>query len=152
MPADRNDPAVPYQRRVLIGAMIVIALIVLLYFLWQAVYVLLLVFAGVLLAVLLRSLAEGVCRWTGLPVGWSLGLVSVALLGAIVLLVWLAAPALSKQVGELSEQLPQSIESLKARVAQHKWGRWFVANAPTTRQVAERSQQVLLRSPGMLMS
>ena len=151
-PADPDDAAAAYKRRVLIGATIVIALVVLLYFLWQAVYVLLLVFAGVLLAVLLRSLAEGVCRWTGLPVGWSLGVVSLALLGALALLVWLGAPALSKQVGELSEQLPQSIELLKERVAHHKWGRWFVANAPTTQQVAEKSQQVLLRSPGMLMS
>src|SRR5829696_733248 len=136
MPAAHDDPNAPYKRRVLIGAMIVIALVVLLYFLWQAVYVLLLVFAGVLLAVLLRSLAEIVCRRTRLPVGWSLALVSTALLGALGLLVWLGAPPLSKQVGELSEQLPQSIELLKARVAEFKWGRWFVANAPTTRQVA----------------
>jgi predicted PurR-regulated permease PerM len=146
------DPTAPFNRRVLSGAMIVITLIVLLYFLWQAVYVLLLVFAGVLLAVLLRSLAELVHGWTRLPIGWSLAVVCAATLVGIVLLVWLGAPALSKQVGELSEQLPQSIESLKSRVGQHKWGRWFVANAPTTQQVAERSQRILLRSPGALMS
>ena len=49
MPA-AQDPTTPFKRRVLSGAMIVLALIVVLYFLWQAVYVLLLIFAGVRLA------------------------------------------------------------------------------------------------------
>jgi predicted PurR-regulated permease PerM len=150
--ADHDDPAVPYKRRVLTGAMIVIALIVLLYFLWQAVYVLLLIFAGILLAVLLRSLAELVCRRTGLPVGWGVVLVSFALLVALALVVWLGAPAISRQVEELAEKLPQSLQSLESRVAQYKWGGWLAAHAPSTQQVAQRSQQMLLRSPGVLMS
>ena len=147
-----HEPTAPFKRRVLSGAMIVIALIVVLYFLWQAVYVLLLIFAGILLAVLLRSLAELVHGGTRLPVGWSLALVCFTLLGGLALIVWLGAPPLSAQLDELSDQLPASIENLKGRLAQYRWGRWFVENAPTTQQFAERTQRVLLRSPGALMS
>jgi predicted PurR-regulated permease PerM len=145
-----QDPTTPFKRRVLSGAMIVIALIVVLYFLWQAVYVLLLIFAGILLAVLLRTLAEYLHAWTRLPIGWSLAVVCATLLGGLALLVWLGAPPLSKQFEELADDLPRAVESLKARVAQYKWGAWFVANAPTTQQVAERGQRILLRSPGAL--
>ena len=151
MPA-AEEPTAPFKRRVLSGAMIVITLIVVLYFLWQAVYVLLLVFAGVLLAVLLRSLAELVQRWTRLRIGWSLAVVCVLLGGGLVLLVWLGAPALSKQLDELAADLPRSLESLKARVGQFKWGAWLVSQAPTTQEVTARGQRILLRSPGALTS
>ena len=113
-----QEPTDAFRRRILVGAMIVIALIVLLYFLWQAVYVLLLIFAGVLLAILLRSMAQGVSRLTRIPVGWSLVIVIVLLIGIFVLIGWLAAPPVSRQFDQLAEQLPQSVDSLKARLDQ----------------------------------
>ncbi len=148
MPA--KEPTEPFKRRVLAGAMIVIVLIIVLYFLWQAVYVLLLIFAGVLLAVLLRSLADALAARTGLSGGWSLTVVTLVILGLLVALVWLGAPAISRQVEQLAERLPSSIESLKQRVAQYKWGGFFVDHAPTTQEMTERGGKALWRASGYL--
>ena len=65
-------------------------------FLYYALYVLLLAFAGILLAVLLRGAAEWVAGKTGLSVNWSLAAVVVGLTLAFVLLGWLVAPRLTR--------------------------------------------------------
>jgi predicted PurR-regulated permease PerM len=137
MPAQTKagEPTEAFRRRILVGALIVIALIVLLYFLWQAVYVLLLIFAGVLLAVLLRSMARGVSRLTRLPVGWSLAIVVVVLLGLFALAGWLTAAPILRQFEQLVQKLPESVESLKARLRQHALGNVIVGAAPTTQEI-----------------
>ena len=148
-PAEQHTPE-PFKRRVLVGAMIVIALIILLYFLWQAVYVLLLIFAGVLLAVLLRGLAEFTAKHTRLSVGWSLAIVTLAIVALLVGIVWLAAPPISRQVEQLSEQLPQSIELLRERASQFKWGKWLVEHSPATQPVDQHAEKLVGQAGGFL--
>jgi predicted PurR-regulated permease PerM len=148
-PAEQHTPE-PFKRRVLIGAMIVIALIILLYFLWQAVYVLLLIFAGVLLAVLLRGLAEFTAKHTRLSVGWSLAIVTLAIVALLVGIVWLAAPPISRQVEQLSEQLPQSIELLRERASQFTWGKWLVEHSPATQPVDQHAEKLVGQAGGFL--
>jgi predicted PurR-regulated permease PerM len=50
---------------------------------WSAIEVLLLVFAGILLATVLRALADLLADYTPLSSGWSLLIVLLALLGAL---------------------------------------------------------------------
>jgi predicted PurR-regulated permease PerM len=63
--------------------------------LWHLVEVLLLAFGAVLVAVLLRVLAEPIARRTPLSNGWALGAATAALLAVIGIAVWLfgAEPA-----------------------------------------------------------
>ena len=113
-PVDKHPE--PYTRRVLIAVGIALGAILLTLFLYYALYVLLLAFAGILLAVLLRGAAEWVARKTGLSVNWSLAVVVVTTAAAFALLGWLLAPGLTRQANEFSKKLPQSLEKFEQRV------------------------------------
>ena len=58
-------PIPSFIRRAMIAVAIAVAALILVYFLWQAAHVLLLVFAGVLLAIFLRTLAEALFNERG---------------------------------------------------------------------------------------
>jgi predicted PurR-regulated permease PerM len=72
-----------FARRMVVAAgvaALVVALFVLVFFVARPLMV---IFAGVLLAVLLRALTDFVHRHTGVPCGLALWLVVLALLGAV---------------------------------------------------------------------
>jgi predicted PurR-regulated permease PerM len=138
-----------FARRVLVGAGIVAVVVCGVVLLWQAVWVLLVVFAGILLAVLLDTLVTGLGRWIPLRRGWLLLIVAVALGGLIGLLVWLAAPSVSEQFAQLSQRLPQSLDRIKSYLQQYGWGRqildhfWPWANGGNSGQVVAQAQNVV---------
>src|SRR5688500_17391824 len=103
-----NHPE-PYTRRVVIAAGLALAPILLTLFLYYSLYVLLLAFAGILLAVLLRGAAEWQARKTRLSVNWSLALVVVGTAAAFFLLGWLTAPGLTRQANQFARKLPESL-------------------------------------------
>ena len=84
--------------------------------LWKAAQVLLLFFAGVLLAVVLRTLSNWVARWTRLRDRWALTLVLVLLLAGTVLAVWLVAPRVAMEFRELQANLGGSVEEMSRRI------------------------------------
>jgi predicted PurR-regulated permease PerM len=117
-----------FARKVLVGAGIAAAVVCGAVLLWQAVWVLLVIFAGILLAVLLDTLVSGLGRWLPWRRGWILLMVAGAGLALIGLLVWLAAPSVTQQFGLLWQKLPQSLERIKAYLEQYGWGRQVVAH------------------------
>ena len=104
-----------FARRTVIAVGIVALALALASIWWYASEVLLLAFAGVLLAVGLRGLSDWVHRRTGLARGWSLALVSIAIVALIGLAVALFAASLAQQVSQLAEQLPQILDQLRQR-------------------------------------
>jgi predicted PurR-regulated permease PerM len=118
-------------------------------FLWIARDLLLLLFAGILLAVLLRTLAVWVSERTGLRLGWSLAIVSVVLFGSLVLAGVLFAPRLAEQVRQLSQTLPEAVSSLREQVQRTTFGGWILERIGTgggeqqQQQVQERAQIAL---------
>lgn len=89
--------------------------------LWYLVDVVLLAFAGVLLALLLRAPADGLARRMPLSPGWALAVVVVVALSAAVAGLWLFGAGLAGQLGELVHKLPALVEGLKDRLAQYDW-------------------------------
>jgi predicted PurR-regulated permease PerM len=88
-------------------------------------------FAAVLLAVLLRGLADRLDRRTGLGPGWSLAIVLVA---AVVLGVGGAYAVASMAAGQLDRlvsDLPRSLDQARAYLRQSEWGRAALDHAPT---------------------
>src|SRR5436305_11300115 len=77
---------------------------------WYAVDLLLLVFAGALLAVFLRGLSDGLSRHTPLSDSWSLAVVVLTLLAVFGVGAWLLAPDVSVQLDQVIELLPRSVE------------------------------------------
>ena len=107
---------------------------------WWLVDVLLLTFAGVLIAVLLRAPAD----WLSRPAGMSprlasaivLGVLSAALGGA----VWGIAPEVGRQFDELIAQMPGAMRELTGSLEQHGWGRWLVARGQNTGEMLARPE------------
>lgn len=118
-------------------------------FLWIAKYLLLLLFAGILLAVLLRTLAGWVAQRTGLRLGWSLALVALVLFGGMVLSGILFAPRLAEEVRQLSQRVPEAVSSLRDQIQQTTFGGWIldqIGTAGGAQQQEQQQQQVQERA------
>ncbi len=113
-----DDPRAPdgFARRAAVASAIFVAIVFVALFLWYSVYVLFLVFAGVLVAIMLRAMADVVRRYTRLSHRWSLAIVLVVLAGLMVGLWFLAVPPLSKQAAALTERLPQAWQTFQEKV------------------------------------
>src|SRR6185295_14896313 len=75
-------------------------------------HVLLVIFFGVLIGILLRSLADALGARTGMTRGWSLAAVVLVLVGLLGLGAWLAAPRIGKQLTVVSQKLPESFAKM----------------------------------------
>jgi predicted PurR-regulated permease PerM len=144
-PADpRPDPDVSerFARRVLLAALIVALVLGGLLLLWYAVWVLLVIFGGILMAVLLSAIAEGVAWLTRLSRGWSLVIVVLGLVVIFGTIGWLAAPSVSHQVDQLTDKLPASVQKLKGYLDRSAWGHQIVSRLWTPRGMGDNSQLV----------
>ena len=114
-------------RRALIVTTIATVFAVLLFVLWQASAVLLLVFAGVLLAVVLNGLALSISARVHTPYTISVSIVLLIATAVLILGVWMLAPRLSEQVDALSQQLPQALQQLRDKLGQYGWARYALS-------------------------
>jgi predicted PurR-regulated permease PerM len=118
-------------------------------FVWLVSSVLLLVFAGILLAIFLRSLSEGVREYTALTEGWSL---VVVLLGLAVLMglgSWLLTPSVAEQIDRLSERIPRSLQQLEHHVQRYEWSRQLFAQAPKAEEVLPEKGDMVATATGV---
>jgi predicted PurR-regulated permease PerM len=127
----RTPPGPPEEKGLVHRALIVIgvavAIVVLLVLLWYIADVLLLAFAGILLAILLRTPADWLSRNTPLSPGWSLALVILVIISLLGIGGWLFGRSAVDQMTQLfSKALPQSIDALKERVQPYEWGNLLI--------------------------
>jgi predicted PurR-regulated permease PerM len=118
-----SHPQPDFLRRVLIVAGIALLGLLVVALLWQTAQALLILFAGVLMAVFLHALSDFARKWLPLSAGWALALVCVLLVVALGLGSWLMAERISTQLGQLRQALPASVEQLKQRLKQTEMGR-----------------------------
>ncbi len=128
---------------------IITALVLILLLMWYAVNVLLLIFAGILLAVFLRGLSDAVSRYTKLPEGWSLAAVILTILLAVGGLTWWLAPQVAEQAVELRRALPESIKQGEAWLAQYGWGRQIIERMPTFDEAMPNGADAFSRITGI---
>lgn len=131
----------PFVRRVLIVLGLGLGVIVLALLAWRGSTALLVSFAGVLLAVLLRSLAQAVQRWRPIGNAAALAVVCAVLvvLGAVGAL--LLANPLQEQSAELLDALPKAAAQLRDQVARLPLGQRILA------QVSEPDQLSTVTGP-----
>lgn len=118
-----------HGQRVLLATGIVVGVVLLVLVLWYAMQVLLVAFAGVLLAILIRAPTDWLTQHSRLSETWSLAvvfLIAVLILSAVVALT---ATQLVSQLQQLSEQLPKSWEEFRHRLAQYPLGNWLARRA-----------------------
>lgn len=97
----------------------VIAAVILVFFAGK---VLVVAFAGILLAVVLSTFTEWVQRVTHLRRGWAYALVILLILGLMVGAALLIGPRVVSQAGEIANVIPQSLHRAESTLNQYGWG------------------------------
>jgi predicted PurR-regulated permease PerM len=106
----------PGNRTLVRSTLVVGGLVVLALLAWQLHHVLLLGFAAILLAVILRAAAEGVERITPIPAPWSLGVAALAILVLLAGFVALLGAQVQAEIGELADELPGLLDEAGERL------------------------------------
>ena len=114
------------SRLVLVVGVVALALLV-----WQVAGILLLTFAGVLVAVLLRTLQRLVERTLPLGDRWAFAVVMLLLLAATLLLSWFLAPRFSDEIDRLGVGIPAALQNLENSLEQYGWGENLLGNLPS---------------------
>ena len=99
--------------------------------LWQVSGILLLAFAGVLLGVLLRTLARLMERVLPLGDRWAFAAVIALLLTVTSLLGWFLAPRFGAEIDQLSVGIPAALQNLENRLEQYGWGKDLLGTLPS---------------------
>jgi predicted PurR-regulated permease PerM len=140
-----------FLKRVLTVVGVVTVVILLLLLLYFGIQVVLLVFAASLLAIFLNGVASGLRGWLGLAYGWCLAIVCLLLVAVAALGVWQVGPPLVKQARQLAETLPESLEKLRERLAEHGWMEPLVEDLPLSgEELGEKAGEVAAKAPGVL--
>ncbi len=138
-----------FAYRALVAIAIAIGAAVLVLLIWACAGVLLLIFGGVLLSVLLSSLARAVARWVPISYGWSLTAVLVLIILTGGLGVWLLGPDFAAQLSQLSESLPRSLQQLADRIGQHEWGRQILGKHFQIKSLLPDADQLIEPATGL---
>jgi predicted PurR-regulated permease PerM len=102
-----------FVRRLLITVGVVALALVL----WQGRAVLLLIFAAVIVAAVVRAVADPIARWAHLPSKVGLIVAVIALLALFVAASWLFGAEAAAQVRMLMDNLPEAWEKFRQRVS-----------------------------------
>lgn len=130
-----------------IGALFVAAFILL----WLASSVLLVVFAGLLLAILLDHLSRRLRRW--LPFRQQ-AVVSLLVVGGFAVLGlggWLLAPGVAEQTNELLEAIPRAVQQLQNSLRGYGFLQQILGSLPSPAQLAKEWKSIL-PSAGLFFS
>lgn len=144
MPEDQQEKkntSDSFTHRVLITVGIVIPILLILLLFGFAFKVLLLVLAAILIAAFFRGIASWVSQHTKIPMGWSLLIAVVGVLGLVVLANLLLAPQIAEQGQQLAEKLPQTIDNAKQQLEESQWGRQLINEIPEDPQKFLKSRE-----------
>jgi predicted PurR-regulated permease PerM len=122
-----------------IGLLFMIAIAIV----WVAAEVLLLVFAGTLVAVLLNAASRVLVQYLHLPRPVALGVVLATLFFILILGGYFLAPRIAGQIGELSELIPSAIQSVEQFLRSRAWGREVMEQVPATGDMFNNSPEIL---------
>ncbi|HEY9085791.1 MAG TPA: AI-2E family transporter [Candidatus Tyrphobacter sp.] len=128
----------------------IIVAIVLAATIWLAHDTLLLAFAGILLALLLRSVAEAFARAFRLPMVWSVWLSTLALAAAVFLCLMLLGNAALRQMDQLRDIFPAALRSLTDELRQTSIGVWIAGNSANLSGVIPDTAHLLTGATGII--
>ncbi len=129
MPQESSSNAHKTARNAFVATIVTVAVILATGLLVYVLHFLLLVFAGLLLAVLLASLAGFLTRHSVIPYRICLVVVIVLLTALACLAGWLVGPRLVHQFELLSQEIPSALNSIRDSLMQTSWGRAVVQDA-----------------------
>ncbi len=124
------DRYLPFINRLLIVCGVVLVLFLIFLFFWYAIDIIFVAFLGIILAILLRGLADWVAKLTRLSPGWSLLVVLLVLLGGAGLSLVLLVPQVISQVAGLQEKLGASWIDIQKSISHLPFGNELMQQLP----------------------
>jgi predicted PurR-regulated permease PerM len=82
----------------------------------------LIVFAGILLAILIHGSGHWIADKLGIRDGFGIALFLLIVVGALATFFMAIAPAVGEQIDELARRLPDAVDALRQRVEEYYWG------------------------------
>jgi len=119
-------------------------------FLFYAFHVLLLVLAGVLLAIFLRSLADWLTYGTGISSHWSLFIVIVTLMALVSSISWALAPEIAEQTQILIQKIPEALNRLRGYLEVTAWGELLLQQIPDLKNLQPSLSKMWSQTVGAL--
>lgn len=116
--AEKNgfEPRAGSRLEFTIRLVITVCVVVVVAVLWSLASVLLLVFASVLVALLLRGISEPLGRFTHLPPLWALAFTVIFLVAVLSMVSALFGATVMQQFSGLAETMPASLQSLESQI------------------------------------
>lgn len=112
--------------------------------------VMLLVFAGVLFAILLRSLSDFLSKYARMGENSSLAAAVLLVVGGIAAGVWPLAPNIADQMSQLRQSLPKSVERLEEQVKRYEGARWLLERTPEPDDLIPMRRDLFSRITGVV--
>lgn len=111
--------------------------------------VLLLVFAGILVAVFLTSLSDWVAQLCKIKYGWGLAIVCTLIVGATVAgSVWVA-PDISQQFDELTKKIPEALDKMRSQISHLSWAQPLISGTEP-KDLIGGNRKILSQATGIL--
>lgn len=121
--------------------------VLLLLLVWQARYILLLLFAGYIGALILTILTSKFQSWFHLRRGLAFTLVICAIVAVIGIGIWLRGPVLAQQLSALQADIAQAAKQMSSRLQAYAWARWVISHSGDSSQIS-RALSMALSSIG----
>lgn len=141
-----------YARKSLITISLAAAAIILLWALWYSTGMLLIAFAGLLMAIFLSRLANLISDYTHLPRLACLIGVILTLTALVAALFVLLMPRLGPEIDRLSEELPQAANQALKQLQDYSWGRELSQFLEKQVGSLVHSEKIWTKTTGMLSS
>lgn len=145
-----QDQHTSFTTKVLICVGITLISILLILLLGYAFHVVLLLLAGILVAVFFRGLAHTLAAHTPLSEGLSLAVVITSIVGITLGAYFLLAPQVSGQTRQLSETLPKAVEKIKTQAENSPWVSKVMEEIANSNNVLQNKGSWLKKGFGVL--
>lgn len=140
-----------FSQKVGISWLITAIVIAFLLLIWFAFHIILVIFAGILFAVLLSGAADWVNQKTRLPRGLSLASVVLSILLLFTGFGWLIGPQVASQFSDLREALPAGLEAAEEWLGEWSWGEQLLDETPDASEIIQ-DRGVMNRVTGFFLA
>ena len=128
-----TSPDVAFVRRVLI----VVAIGTVVLAVWTLSDVLLLLFGSVLVAVMLRAIADPLAKYLGVADRWALALAGVVVIGVLAAGVWFLGPELARQMRGVFDRLPAAFAKIAEALVSCRRAAGRIRRLPVPAQLSD---------------
>ncbi|RDV15835.1 AI-2E family transporter [Pontibacter diazotrophicus] len=137
-----------YAKRVAIAALIVLLIVAGFYMLSQYGYFFLLVFAGILLAVLFCGMTDWIVRKVHMKRAIALAISVLFFFGLLFAAFWFVAPTVGEQFQQMRQTIPESLDRVQDWLSEQRWGEQLLSQIPEDPSSMLPEQEQILSQAG----